>query len=75
MIFPWVEPVISSALKLSSLRTHYGLFQKKIPRGGRRQRIYFSMGGWCEHLSNYMGHWCLKKSDYMGAGVYHKIGY
>ena len=22
--------------------------------------IYFSMGGWCGHLSNYMGHWCLK---------------
>ena len=46
-----------------------GLFKKKIPRGGRRQTIYFSMGGWCWHSSNYMGHWCLKKSDYMGGGV------
>ena len=42
---------------------------EKIPRGGRRQTIYFSMGGWCKHFSNYMGHWCLKKSDYMGGGV------
>ena len=48
---------------------HSGLFQKKIPRGGRRQTLYFSMGGWCGHLSNYMGHWCLKKSDYIGGGV------
>ena len=24
-----------------------GLFQKKIPGRGRRQAIYFSMGGWC----------------------------
>ena len=31
--------------------------------------IYFSMGGWCGHLSNYMGHWCSKKPDYMGGGV------
>ena len=30
--------------------------------------IYFSMGGWCVHFSNYMGHWCLKKPDYMGGG-------
>ena len=37
-------------------------------RGGRRQPIYFSVGGWCEHFSNYMGHWCLAKSDYMGGG-------
>ena len=31
--------------------------------------MYFSMGGWCGHFSNYMGHWCLNKSDYMGGGV------
>ena len=31
--------------------------------------IFFSMGGWCKHFSNYMGHWCLKKFDYMGGGV------
>ena len=37
--------------------------------GGRRQTIYFSMGGCCGHFSNNMGHWCLKKSDYMGGGV------
>ena len=43
-----------------------GLFQKKIPRRGRRQAIYFSMGGWCGKFSNYMGHWCSTKSDYMG---------
>ena len=43
--------------------------EKKIPGGGRRQTIYFSMGGWCGHFSNYMGHWCLKKFDYMGGGV------
>ena len=41
-----------------------GLFQKKIPGGGRRQTIYFSMGGWCIFF-----HWCLKKFDYMGGGV------
>ena len=34
--------------------------------------IYFSMGGWCRHFSNYKGHWCLKKSDYMGGGVLSK---
>ena len=32
-----------------------GLFQKKIPGRGRRQAIYFSMGGWCGKFSNYMG--------------------
>ena len=37
--------------------------------GGRRQTIYFSMGGRCGHFSNYMGHWCLKESDYMGGWV------
>ena len=30
--------------------------------GGRRQAIYFSMGGWCGKFSNYMGHWCSTKS-------------
>ena len=50
-------------------RSDLGLFQKKIPRGGRRQTIYFSMGGGCKHFSNYIGHWCLKKSDYTGGGV------
>ena len=30
-----------------------GLFQKKIPGRGRRQAIYFSMGGWCGKFSNY----------------------
>ena len=48
-----------------------GLFQKKIPGGGggRRQAIYFSMGGRCAHFSNYMGPWCLTNSDYIGGGV------
>ena len=31
--------------------------------------VYFSMGGWYGHFSNFMGHWCLKKTDYMGGGV------
>ena len=55
---------------------HKGLraIPEKIPRGGRRQTIYFSMGGWRIHFSNYMGHWCLKKPDYMGVGFYQKIG-
>ena len=51
---------------------YLGLFQKKIPWGrgwGEEGKVFFSMGGWCGHLSNYMGHWCLKKSDYMGGGV------
>ena len=39
---------------------------EKIPGRGRRQAIYFSMGGWCRKFSNYMGHWCLTKSNYMG---------
>ena len=43
-----------------------GLFQKKIPGRGRRQAIFFSMGGWCGKFSNYMGHWCGKFSNYMG---------
>ena len=47
----------------------YGLFQKKILGGGRRQAIYFSMGGRCAHFSNYMGPWCLTNSDYIGGGV------
>ena len=33
--------------------------------GGRRQAIYFSMGGWCGKFSSFMGHWCLTKSNYM----------
>ena len=33
---------------------------------GKRQAIYFSMGGLCEFSLNYMGHWCLIKSYYMG---------
>ena len=37
--------------------------------GGRRQAIYFSMGGRCAHFSNYMGPWCLTNSDYIGVGV------
>ena len=48
---------------------YLGLFQKKIPGGGRRQAIYFSMGGRCAHFSNYMGPWCLTNSDYIGGGV------
>ena len=43
--------------------------KKYLGGGGRRQTLYFSMGGWCGHLSNYMGYWCLKKSDYMGGEV------
>ena len=50
--------------------------EKKYLGGGRRrQTIYFSMGGWRIHFSNYMGHWCLKKSDYMGGGVLSENGY
>ena len=48
---------------------YLGLFQKKTPGGGRRQAIYFSMGGRCAHFSNYMGPWCLTNSDYIGGGV------
>ena len=43
-----------------------GLFQKKIPGRGRRQAIYFSMGGWCGKFANYMGPWSPTKSNYMG---------
>ena len=43
-----------------------GHFQKKRPGKGRRQAIYFSMGGWCLKLSNYMGHLCPTKSNYIG---------
>ena len=47
-----------------------GLFQKIIPWGWgwgeEEQGIYFSIGGWCEKISNYMGHWCPTKSTYMG---------
>ena len=50
-------------------RKYSGLFQKKIPGGGRRQAIYFSMGGRYAHFSNYMGPWCLTNSDYIGGGV------
>ena len=39
---------------------------EKKPERGRRQAIYFSMGGWCLKFSNYMGHWCPTKSNYMG---------
>ena len=44
----------------------FQLYQKKIPGRGRRQAIYFSMGGWCGKFSNYMGHWCPTKATYMG---------
>ena len=72
---------IKSFCHLKTLEKHFekfifvlGLFQKKIPRGGGGEggeegNIYFTMGGWYGHFSNYMGHWCLKKSDYMGGGV------
>ena len=43
-----------------------GLFQKKRSGRGRRQAIYFSLGGWYGKFSNYMGHWCSTKSNYMG---------
>ena len=46
-----------------------GLFQKKIPGRGRRQAIYFSMGGWCGKFLNYMGRWCGKFSNYFGGRV------
>ena len=46
-----------------------GYSRKKIPGGGRRQTIYFSMDGWSGHFSYFMGHRCLKKFDYMGGGV------
>ena len=49
------------------------LYLRAIPEkntwGGRRQAIYFSMGGRCAHFSNYMGPWCLTNSDYIGGGV------
>ena len=41
-------------------------YSRKIPGRGRRQAIYFSMGGWCGKFSNYIGHWCPTKSNYMG---------
>ena len=56
-------------LHIRKERLRSGLFQKKIPGGGRRQAIYFSMGGRCAHFSNYMGPWCLTNSDYIGGGV------
>ena len=37
---------------------------------GRRQEIYFSMGGWCRKFSNYMGHWCSTKSNYFFVAVF-----
>ena len=43
--------------------------EKNTWGGGRRQAIYFSMGGRCAHFSNYMGPWCLTNSDYIGGGV------
>ena len=43
--------------------------KKYLGGGGRRQAIYFSMGGRCAHFSNYMGRWCLTNSDYIGGGV------
>ena len=46
-----------------------GYSRKKYLGGGRRQAIYFSMGGRCAHFSNYMGPWCLTNSDYIGGGV------
>ena len=42
-----------------------GLFQKKIPGRGRRQAIYFSMGGCCRKFSNYMGQKNKKKQLFM----------
>ena len=46
---------------------NYGYSRKKYlgGGGGRRQAIYFSMGGWCGKFSNYMGQWCPTKSNYM----------
>ena len=38
---------------------------EKRPRRGRRQAIYFSIGGWCGKFSNYMGHWCPTKSNWV----------
>ena len=48
---------------------------EKIPGRGRRQAIYFSMGGWCGKFSNYMGHWCSTKSNYMGGWCFAKSNY
>ena len=55
----------------SQIELHEGYSRKNTWGGGvgRRQKIYFSMGGRCGHFSNYMGHWCLTKSDCMGGGV------
>ena len=50
---------------------HYEIKNKKqlrnIPEKNTwgRQPIYFSIGGWCGHISNYMHHWCLTKSYFM----------
>ena len=46
--------------------TQFRTIPEKRPGRGRRQAIYFSMGGWCLKFSNYMGHWCPSKSNYMG---------
>ena len=37
------------------MRIQIRAIPEKIPGRGRRQAIYFSMGGWCGKLSNYMG--------------------
>ena len=48
-------------------RKYFPLSIRAIPeKNGRRQAIYFSMGGWCRKFSNYMGHWCSTKSNSMG---------
>ena len=44
----------------------FNAIPEKNTWGGRRQAIFFSMGGWCGKFSNYMGHWCSTKSNYMG---------
>ena len=69
----WVQTVCKGyqqATKVTSRPS--GLFQKKIPGRGRRQAIYFSMGGWCGKFSNFMGHWCSTKSNYMGGWFFTK---
>ena len=60
---------------LKYTKLYSGLFQKKIPGRGRRQAIYFSMGGWCGKFSNYMGRWCSIKSNYMGGWCFTKSIY
>ena len=60
------EAWLGKIMQTYRMSTVKGYSRKKRPRRGRRQAIYFSMGGWCLKFSNYKGHWCPTKSNYMG---------